>query len=257
MEFIQVSNDSEVRIIALARGKANAMNLAMIEELLQAVVEAEADAGVRALLFCSARTGVFSGGFDVEDVFAYDIETFRHFFGRFMEFFDRTLKFPKPTVGAIGGFAYAGGAFLATSFDTRILAEGDYGIALNEINFGAVLPRILRLALQNIVGSREATRMILTGASVNPQQAFASGLADAVVPPEKLMAVSLELAHKAAQKPSNAFLLSKRALLGDAGFADLDTNESLEAFLDQWFSSECVERRKALVASLKAKSSVA
>src|SRR5512133_3712518 len=127
MEFVRVSNDSEVRIIELARGKANAMNLAMVEEAISAVRAAEDEDSVRALVFCSMRPGFFSAGFDVEEVFAYEREPMRHFFGRFMELFGRVLRLRKPAVGAISGHAYAGGAFLALGFDVRVLADGDFG----------------------------------------------------------------------------------------------------------------------------------
>jgi len=155
MEFVKASNDSEVRVLELSRGRANAMNLPMVEELIEAVRYAEQADGVRALVFSSAQPGFFSAGFDIEEVFAYDRAAMYHFFGRFMELFRRVLHLAKPVVGALAGHAYAGGAFLALTFDVRVMAEGDFGFALNEINFGAVLPPTLRRALINAVGPRE------------------------------------------------------------------------------------------------------
>ena len=258
MQFIQQSDESEVRVLTLARGKANAMNLPMIEELIEAIREGERDDRVRALLFASARLGFFSAGFDVEEVFSYDLPTMRHFFGRFMHLYELALHTPKPTVGAISGHAYAGGAFLALAFDLRIMAEGEFGFALNEINFGAVLPRSLRLALINTVGSREATRMILSGDSVKPPRALQTGLADEVVPQEQTLSIAVAHAHRMAQKPATAFAFSKRALQRDAGYLGAsEQHEPLDEFLAQWFSPECAERRRSLVASLKAKSSAA
>lgn len=258
MQFVEQSDESEVRVLTLARGKANAMNLGMIEEMITAIADLERDDRVRALVVASARPGFFSAGFDVEEVFGYDPPTMRHFFGRFMELYEQTLYLPKPTVGSISGHAYAGGAFLALAFDVRVMAEGEFGFALNEINFGAVLPRSLRLALINAVGSHEATRIILTGDSVKPRRAMEIGLADEVVPHEQVLASALAHAHGLAGKPSTAFRISKSALQRDAGLlVGREQEELLDAFLDQWFSLECVERRRALVVSLKAKSSSA
>jgi enoyl-CoA hydratase/carnithine racemase len=256
MQFIQTSDDSDVRILTLARGKANAMNLPMIEELIESLAEAERDDGVRGLVIASATHGFFSAGFDVLEVFAFDPPTMRNFFGRFMNLYERTLRSPKPIVGAISGHAYAGGAFLALAFDVRVMAEGDFGFALNEINFGAVLPRSLRLALINTVGSRQAARMILSGDSIKPALALEIGLADDLVPQELVVATALAHAHRLAQKPATAFAFSKRALQRDAGYQD-EQQESLDEFLTQWFSPECVARRRSLVESLKAKSSAA
>jgi enoyl-CoA hydratase/carnithine racemase len=252
MQFVRTSDDSEVRILTLSRGKANALNSVMVEELIDAVRQCEDDSTVRALILASAHAGFFSAGFDIEEVFAYERDAMHRFFGRFMDLFHHLLRMPKPVVGAISGHAYAGGAFLALAMDLRVMAEGDFGFALNEINFGAVLPPALRRALINVVGSREATRMILTGESVKPSRAFDIGLADEVVPPDQVLNAALKHAHQLAQKPPNAFALSKRALQLDLQYAD--SAEMLGEFVSQWFSPECEQRRRELTASVKMKS---
>jgi 3,2-trans-enoyl-CoA isomerase len=255
MQFIQASDDSEVRILTLCRGKANAFNGHMVEELIDAVGDAESNDHVRALVFASAAPGFFSAGFDVEEVFAYDRPTMRHFFERFLHFYDLLLRLRKPVVAALSGHAYAGGAFLALACDLRVMADGDYGFAVNEINFGAVLPTTLHLALINTVGPREATRMILTGSSVKPPRALQIGLVDEVVPADHVLSTALNHSHKLAQKPAGAFAFTKRALQRDLGYPEQpEIHEPLDQFVAQWFSPECTERRQALIASLKTKS---
>lgn len=253
MEFVQIANEGEVRMVTLARGKANAMNLVMINELAEAVNAAKSDGGVRALVLASARPHFFSAGFDVEEVFNYDRPTMLHFFGRFMELFETILRMPKPVVGALGGHAYAGGAFLALAFDVRVMADGEYGFAFNEINFGAILPPSIRRVLVGIVGNREASRMLVTGDAVSPRHALQTRLADEVVVLEQVLPTALKHAHELAKKPETAFAMTKKALLRDLGFTDrLQEHSSLDEFLEVWFSPECAERRKMLAASLKA-----
>jgi 3,2-trans-enoyl-CoA isomerase len=257
MQFVHASDDFEVRILEMSRGKANAFNFPMVDELIESVLEANSNDRVRALVFCSTRPGFFSAGFDIEEVFAYDRDAMYKFFGRFMDLFWLVLRTGKPVIGALNGHAYAGGAFLALTFDVRVMSAGDYGFALNEINFGAILPPSLRRALINVVGQREATRMILTGDSVKPQRAFEIGLADEVVPADQLMAIALRHAHQLAQKPSGAFAFSKHALQRDMGFLESESEqpvlEPLDEFVTQWFSTECAERRHALTASIRSK----
>jgi 3,2-trans-enoyl-CoA isomerase len=252
MSFVLVSDDSDVRILTMSHGRANVLNLAMVDEFLTAIREAESNSRVRAVVIASAQPGFFSTGFDVEEVFAYDLNAMRLFFGRFLELFDAILRLPKPVVGAIGGHTFAGGAFLALAFDLRVFAEGDFNFALNEINFGAVLPAGIRRALIAIVGPREATRIILSGDTVNPAKALAVGLADSLVPPDELLPSAIRAAHRYAEKPPTAFAFSKRALQRDVGIQE--QQESLDGFLDQWFSPECTQRRIALTAAIKSKS---
>lgn len=253
MQHLEIFDDSDVRVVQLSRGKANALNLVMVEELIGAMLRIGEDARVRAMVFSSAAPGFFCAGFDVLEVFAYEPDAMRHFFSRFMTLFHHVLWMPKPVVGALSGHAYAGGAFLALACDVRIMAEGEFGFALNEINFGAILPASLRHAMIATVGHREAARIILTGEGVRPERALVTGLADEVVPTDKVLPRALHHARALAQKPQGAFAFNKRALLVDAGHTDAES-ESLDDFVDQWFSRECTERRRALTASLRTKS---
>src|SRR5262249_43222476 len=141
MTHLRISDDDGIRIVQLSREKANAMNLDMLEELNAAIENAGA---AKALVIGSAQPRFFSSGFDVREVFGYERPAMHHFFGRFMDLYEGILRFPKPVVGAIGGHAFAGGAFLALACDFRVMADGDYGFAINEINFGAVLPPAIR-----------------------------------------------------------------------------------------------------------------
>jgi enoyl-CoA hydratase/carnithine racemase len=120
MEFIKCERDGSLLVLKLARGKANALNGAMVEELWAAVSEAAASDEVRAVVLASRSPRFFSGGFDVAEVFRYDRETMTAFFGRFIDLYEGLYHLPKPVVGAISGHAFAGGAVLALTCDLRV-----------------------------------------------------------------------------------------------------------------------------------------
>ncbi len=252
LDFIQSHDHNEVRILNLSRPKANALNSQMVDELSAAVRDAGADAAVRAVVFASAQPGFFSAGFDVNDVFAYDPPAMRAFFLRFVGLCERLLRLPKPVIGALSGHTIAGGAFLALAFDLRVMAAGEYAFAVNEINFGAIVPSWVRRLLVDTIGPRQAARMILTGDAVKPKRALEIGLVDEVVAETDVLAAAIRLAHELAAKPSGAFGLSKLALHEDRGhLLGARGGGSIDEFLDQWFSPECSERRRLLTESLK------
>ena len=85
MPNITRSNENGLTIVRMERGKANALDSAMIGELFAALGEAAADATVRGLVLASARPGIFSAGFDVTQVFGLDRLGLCDFFGRFID----------------------------------------------------------------------------------------------------------------------------------------------------------------------------
>ena len=252
MQFVEASNDGEVRILKMSRPRANALNLQMVDELNEAVHQAKMDDNVLALVLGSAQPQFFSAGFDVVEVFAYDAPTMQNFFAQFMNLYEGLLRFPKPVVGALSGHTFAGGAFLALALDVRVMADGKFGFALNEIDFAVILPRCVRRMLVNIVGAHEASRMILTGKRVNPREALDIGLVDEVTAESETVETATAYTHVLGEKPQEVYRFTKHALNRDLGHPTApEYRETLDEFLKQWFSQECVELRRLVTASVK------
>ena len=252
MENVRCETDSGILVITLARGKANALDWSTIEELTAAVSRARSDSDIRGVVLASANPRFFSGGFDVAEVFAYDREKMAEFFGRFIDLYEGLYRLPKPVVAAIGGHAYAGGAVLGLTADYRVMADGEYGFALNEINLGVALPPgIIRMAI-DAVGYRNACELLLTGKSVSPEESLSIGLAASLVKPILLLDRAIEVAHTLADNAPGAFGTIKTELRSLAGSAaGTSDRQELSRFLDSWFSSEAEVRKRALVESLR------
>ncbi|HKV42538.1 MAG TPA: enoyl-CoA hydratase/isomerase family protein [Blastocatellia bacterium] len=250
MDNVKLETKDRLLTITLSRGKANALDWKTVDELNQAVAIAKSDQGIRAVVLASDRPRFFSGGFDVSEVFAYDRPAMREFFGRFIALYEGLYHLPKPVVGAIGGHAFAGGAVLGISCDFRVMAQGDYGFALNEINLGVILPAgIIAMAI-DAVGFQSAYQLLLTGQPLSPAMALEIGLARELASPETLVERSTALASTLGDKAPGAFAGVKSALRLRAGHPVTSGGQELEKFLDSWFSSEATERRQDLVKSL-------
>src|SRR5215208_3927772 len=107
MELIKIEINDGLLIATMSRGKANALNGAMVEELNRAFEDAENNESVRGVVLASDRAKFFSGGFDVSEVFQYDRETMTEFFGRFIDLYERMISLPKPVVAAVHGHEFA------------------------------------------------------------------------------------------------------------------------------------------------------
>jgi enoyl-CoA hydratase/carnithine racemase len=255
MQHIQCERTDVLLLVKLRRGKANALNGSMVEELNAAVDEAARDDQIRGVVLASDTPNFFCGGFDINEVFQYDRETMTLFFARFIDLYETLHLLPKPVVAAVSGHAVAGGAVLAISCDTRIFARGTYRFALNEINLGAVLPPgVIRMVLSTVTHGI-ARDLLLSGDALTPERALEAGIAKEIAEPAALRERAAGLCLELANKPQKAFAIVKQSLRALAGHSvGSGDRHALESFIDQWFSEESRSRRKALAADLSAKS---
>ena len=246
MQHVQFETTGAVAVVTMNRPKANPLNGQLLAELLEAFELAAADEDVRAVLFSSAVPRFFSAGFDAMEVFSYNREQMTDFLGAFGSLINRILHFPKPVIGALPGHAVAGGAILALACDFRIMAEGDYRFAMNEIDVGVVLPHSLFKMLTAAAGVPVARRMILAGEALSPSRALEVGLVARVVPVDQVAAAGLELAHFMSAKPPATFAALKRIILEATGVAGATFAPDVEP----WFTPEAQAQKEKIRASL-------
>jgi enoyl-CoA hydratase/carnithine racemase len=252
MEHIRTENHEGILIVFMARGKANPLNDAMVEELNSAFRLAAKDESVRGVVLASDRPKFFSGGFDVSEVFRYDRDTMTQFFGRFIDLYECMLKVPKPVVAAVGGHAFAGGAVLALACDLRVMAEGNFGFALNEINIGLVLPPGMIRMAAGAVGVVKARELVLEGKTFTPSEALDAGLASELASPESVLERATARARELGAKPPLTFARVKRNFVEVAGLLSPGGDRQfLDRFIEHWFSPESVRHKQALVDSLR------
>jgi len=250
MEHIRAEHDGDLLILTLCREKANALNFAMIEELFMAITGGAADETVSGLVLASDRPRFFSSGFDVREVFGYDRDGMSAFFGRFIDVYESLYAFPKPVVAALSGHTFAGGAILAIACDFRIMAEADFGFALNEINLGLAVTPTIRRMLVDAVGVAHAREVLLFGEPLTPARALEIGLVRERAPVEQVRERAIACARFLADKPPAAFREIKLALRDLDGEETHTDRSSLSRFLDMWFSEEAQQARRAIAAKM-------
>jgi enoyl-CoA hydratase/carnithine racemase len=247
MDFIRIDREDAIATITLDRGKANAINRDMAAELLSAVKQVESDTTVRAAVLASAKPKFLSAGFDINEVFLYDRAQLADCFRLFGETYEAMLHMPKGWVAAVPGHCFAAGAILALACDYRVMAKGEFGFALNEINIGITLPEAVFRMTSDIVGNKWARRMILMGEPVPMDQALAIGLADELVEPDAVLARAIEVAKKFAEKPAAPFAEMK---LMTRSFAGHVQSSDPGPAVEPWFTPEAEERKKQMMAAM-------
>ena len=126
----------------------------------------------------------------------------------------QVLTTPYPTVAAVNGHAFAGGAFVAMSCDYRIMREDRGWICVSEVDAGVPLPDSMMNLLRGKVPPATARDAILTGKRYAADEAIAAGFADGKAPMEGLLGAAKALASNLATKDPGIFKLIKQNYFG-------------------------------------------
>ena len=243
MSLIRSERLGEVLILHLARGRANALNPELVDELRAAVDQAASDGSLRALVLASDVPKMFCPGFDVSEVFAFDRPRMRAFFASFVRCFELLRTLPRPVLCALAGHAFAGGAILALAADFRVMAEQAI-LSVNEVDLAVSLPAAMIRALGASAGPELARSMLLAGEEISAPRALGAGLVSEVLPAADVLVATVRRARRLAAKPAAAFAVHKRALdpIGGALVSEAEIDQTMDA----WFSEEAQARRRSL-----------
>ena len=247
---IIVETKGRVGIIRLNRPQAlNALNRALIAELILAIDAFEADDGIGCLLL-TGNDKAFAAGADIKEM--ADKTFIEAYLGNFCADWDRAARARKPIVAAVAGFALGGGCELAMHCDILIAAD-NAKFGQPEIKLG-IIPGIGGTQrLTRAVGKAKAMDLILTGRMMDAAEAEKAGLVARVVPAASLMDEAMKVADTIATMALPAVLAGKEAVnrafegglqegvlferrVFHALFATADQKEGMKAF---------VEKRKA------------
>jgi len=187
--------------------EGNLLDLDMMEEVVSAVREIEADDKVLVIIINAAGRD-YSLGIDYRKIPANGEEAAR-FFEKFVAHAVAFSALSKPLISSVHGRAYAGGCALAVRTpDLAVLAE-DARIALAGMTLGLTCAAGFK-ATSRIVGPLKAKEYILTGRDIDPHEVVSLGMANKVVPLEKLNDATIEFAELIASRPPNAIKASKK-----------------------------------------------
>lgn len=238
MDFLTLEEHEGIAVITLKRGKVNALNESLVEELHSCFQEVEESDSIRAIIL-TGHGKFFSFGFDIPGFLDYSRQEFTRYIEKFTAFYTYLFQFPKPVVAAINGHAIAGGCMLATACDYRIMIPEKAKISLNEIAFGSTVFAGSVEMLKHCVGPRNAEHILFSGDMYTAERALELGLIDRITPHEKLMDEAWLIAAEYAQKSAQTFK-SVKGLFRNPIVEEMLKREqdSIREFIEIWYSAE-------------------
>jgi enoyl-CoA hydratase len=189
-------------VLTLNRPAAlNALSRALVDQLADRLAETAADDAVRAVVLTGSDKA-FCAGADIGEiprlVGASPLDALP-----FDRLFETMASLPVPTIAAGRGLAFGGGCELVLACDTAV-AGRSARFAVPEVKLGVIPGAGGTQRLVHAIGKAKAMRMLLTGAPVDAEWAYAAGLVADLVEDGQVLDRALELAAQIATNAPRA-----------------------------------------------------
>jgi enoyl-CoA hydratase len=242
-ECILYEKGDGLATVKLNRPKVlNAMNKQLWLEFQGALEDAGADPEVKVLII-TGEGRAFSTGADLKESKTRSQEDYRDYLEALQEASRRIIRFEKPTIAAINGYALGSGYELALACDIRIAAE-DAQIGSPEARVASSVTGGAMRLIQELVGPGKAKELLFTARNIDGAEAERIGLVNRAVPARELMDETRKMASEIVENSSFSMKMIKKGLR-------MSAEVSLEALMDYEIEAclACVstkERRDSL-----------
>lgn len=186
--------------------------------MLEALGEFRA-VGARAVVVTGAGDRAFCGGADLKEEERLSGDTVQAFLERGQELNWTLREYDAPVIGAVNGWAMGGGLVLALWCDVRLGSTrarmGAVGVKVGLMASNVQLARFLT--------EGRARDLLLTGRTVEAEEALRLGLLSKVVSPDALMDEAMAWARAMAARPPAELAKAKHAINGarDSGWLEV------------------------------------
>lgn len=206
---IIIENNDSIRTITINRPKQlNALNSQTINELSEALKDAEKENSVKAIILTGSGEKAFVAGADIKEFASFSVEEGKKLSKEGHDkLFDLAQNLSTPIIAAINGFALGGGLELAMSAHIRV-ASDNAKMGLPEVSLGVIPGYGGTQRLAQLVGRGKAMEMIATAGMISADDAHNWGLVNHVTTPEGLLEQCNKIAGKIVKNSSSAISLA-------------------------------------------------
>lgn len=246
MEFecILYEKTDGIATITLNRPQVlNAMNKQLWMDFQAALEDARNDGGIKVIII-TGHGRAFSTGADLKESKNRSLEDYRDYLEALQEASRKLIRFEKPTIAAINGYALGSGYELALACDIRIAAH-DAQIGSPEARLASSVTGGAMRLIQDLIGPAKARELLFTTRNIDGCEAEKIGLVNLAVPGDTLLESAHAMAREITQNSSFSIKMIKKGL-------EMAGEVSLEALMDYEVEAclACVstkERQESLI----------
>lgn len=198
--------DNIATVIINRPQKLNALNKEILEELEAVFTSIKESKSIRAVVITGSGDKAFVAGADIAEINCLDSLKGKKFVEYGQGVFNLIYESDKPVIAAVNGFALGGGCELALACHIRLASEtAKFGQP--EVKLGLIPGYGGTQRLARIIGIGRATELLLTGETIDAQDAYRIGLVNKVFQKDELLIKADELAKQIAAQPQESVKL--------------------------------------------------
>lgn len=242
-DLVRTTVDGGVLTLTLNRAdKKNALSKAMYAAIVQGMVRAEEDPGIRAVLF-QAEGDFFTSGNDIADFTEIAMGKLNPDQAAASPFLLALGSATKPLVAAVQGHAVGVGTTMLLHCDVVVVAE-NAKLTVPFVNLALVPEAASSVLLPARIGYARAYRMFALGEPLVGKEAAALGFATEAAPAAQVRGKAAEYAARLAKQPAGALKLTKQLMRDPSAIKAVMEREGA-AFKERLRSPEALEAFRA------------
>lgn len=250
MNIISLKIENRVGYILINKPKANSYDIDFMKLMAQTIDEAVENEEVKVIAIKSELEKFFCAGADVK-VFQQNTIAQNKEMVKYANLVAKKLsESPKITIALLKGHTLGGGLELALACDIRLASAGEYFIGLPEVNLGLMPGNGGTQRLIRLVNQSKALELLISGASILPDEAFDIGLVNQLYPKDEFEDSANLYLEKLASGPLAAMSAIKESVykgielpldksleletqLADGLYETEDAKEGLKSFVEK------------------------
>jgi enoyl-CoA hydratase/carnithine racemase len=212
---LTVSAQDGLATITLDNGKVNAIDTELSRDLHRAFTALAADDAIRGVVL-AGKPNCFCAGLNVKMLATSDVDGLRAFFHAYLTALRTLVRFPKPLVAAVTGFAPAGGTIIALTADYRVMGQGPkHTVGMNEFNMSLQIPKMMADIYAAYRGLPAAWTDVQQARMYTSDEALEIGLVDKSVPVDSVIEEAIAHCERLMQVHAPVFRRTKEYLRRD------------------------------------------
>jgi len=217
MSMLEYTLDEKVAVLTMNSGE-NRFNPTFFDEFMNVLDEIEQNTDADALVVTSAHEKIFCNGIDLDWLMPFmqadDMPVVKGFRYKFNALLRRLLLYPMPTIAAINGHTFAGGAIMCCCFDFRFMRTQRGFFCFPEVDLGIPFSPGMVAIVKKAIPRYKLDEMYYLGARVTGEQCEEHHIVVKACPIDELMDEVLVFA-RGLKKNRASYCVQKERMTAD------------------------------------------